>query len=74
MSGKVRGVVAVDGKTARRSREDAGDIKPIHTVSAWAVESSLIPGRLCVDEKNKREKDNTRAFGHSVPGRVYCHN
>ena len=34
VSGKIKGVVAIDGKTARRSREEAGDIKPIHTVSA----------------------------------------
>ena len=51
VSGKVKGVVAIDGKTARRSREEAGHIKPIHTVSAWAVESSLVLGQLCVDEK-----------------------
>ncbi len=51
VSGKVKGVVAIDGKTARRSREAAGDIKPIHVVSAWAAESSLVPGQLCVDEK-----------------------
>ena len=51
ISGKVKGVVAIDGKTARRSREDAGDIKPIHAVSAWAAESSLVLGQLCVEEK-----------------------
>lgn len=56
VSGKVKGVVAIDGKTARRSREEAGDIKPIHTVSAWAVESSLVLGQLCVDEKTNEIK------------------
>ena len=56
VSGKVEGVVAIDGKTARRSREEAGDIKPIHTVSAWAVGSSLVLGQLCVDEKTNEIK------------------
>ena len=56
VSGKVKGVVAIDGKTARRSREEAGNIKPVHTVSAWAVESSLVLGQLCVDEKTNEIK------------------
>ncbi len=48
--------MAIDGKTAGRSREEAGNIKPVHTVSAWAVESSLVPSQLCVDEKNNEIK------------------
>lgn len=56
VSGKIKGVVAIDGKTARGSREDAGDIKPIHAVSAWAVESSLVLGQLCVDGKTNEIK------------------
>lgn len=56
VSGKVKDVVAIDGKTARRSREEAGNIKLIHAVSAWATESSLVPGQLCVDEKTNEIK------------------
>lgn len=56
VAGKAKGVVAIDGKTARRSREEAGGIKPIHAVSAWAVESSLVLGQLCVDEKTNEIK------------------
>lgn len=51
VTGKIKGVVAIDGKTARRSREESGDIRPIHVVSAWSVESSLVLGQLRVDEK-----------------------
>lgn len=51
ISEKVKGVVAIDAKTVRRSREEAGNIRPIHAVSAWAVEHSLVPGQLRVDEK-----------------------
>lgn len=51
ISEKVKGVVAIDGKTVRRSREEAGNKRPIHVVSAWAVDHSLVPGQLRVDEK-----------------------
>ena len=56
VSGKVKGVVAIDGKTARRSRENAKGIKPIHVVSAWAVESSLVLGQLRVNKKTNEIK------------------
>ncbi len=56
VAGKVKGVVAVDGKTARRSREEAGNKKLVHVVSAWTVESSLVLGQLCVDEKTNEIK------------------
>lgn len=51
ISEKVKGVVAIDGKTVRRSREEAGNKRPIHVVSAWAVDHSLVLGQLRVDEK-----------------------
>ena len=51
ITGKVEGVVAIDRKTARGSREDAGNMRPLHVVSAWAVGSSLVLGQLRVDEK-----------------------
>ena len=31
-------------------------MKPVHTVSAWAAESSLVFGQLCVDEKTNEIK------------------
>ena len=56
VAGRVSGVKAIDGKTARRSREEAGGIKPVHVVSAWAAESSLVLGQLRVDEKTNEIK------------------
>lgn len=56
VAGKASGVIAIDGKTARRSREDAGDIRPIHVVGAWAAEPSLVLGQLRVDEKTNEIK------------------
>jgi predicted transposase YbfD/YdcC len=42
------GVVAVDGKSARRSFERRG-ARPLHMVNAWAVEQSLVLGQRKVD-------------------------
>lgn len=50
-AGKIEGVVAIDGKTVRRSRDDAKGNRPAHVVSAWACEASLVLGQLRVDEK-----------------------
>ena len=51
VAGKIEGVVAIDGKTVRRSRDDAKGNRPAHVVSAWACEASLVLGQLKVDEK-----------------------
>lgn len=42
-------VVAVDGKTARRSFDRQGGRRPLHMVSAWAVEQRLVLGQRKVD-------------------------
>ena len=43
-------LVAIDGKTIRRSRD--GESKPIHVVSAWAVEQNLVLGQCKTGEKS----------------------
>ena len=52
VQGRVKGVVAIDGKTARRSHDHGADKKAIHVVSAWACESSLALGQVTVAEKS----------------------
>jgi predicted transposase YbfD/YdcC len=47
----VEGVVAIDGKTARRSHDEAHGKKAIHVVSAWATEAGISLGQIKVDEK-----------------------
>jgi predicted transposase YbfD/YdcC len=42
-------VVAVDGKTARRSFDRQRGRRPLHLVSAWAVEQRLVLGQRRVD-------------------------
>lgn len=46
------GVVAIDGKTLRRSFDRASGQSPLHLVNAWAAEQSLVLGQLAVDDKS----------------------
>ena len=46
------GVLAVDGKTLRRSFDRAEGQSPLHLVSAWASEQRLVLGQLAVDGKS----------------------
>lgn len=45
-------VVAIDGKTLRRSHDRAAGKSAIHMVSAWAAENRLVLGQVKVDEKS----------------------
>ena len=47
-----RSVVAIDGKTLRRSHDRAADKSAIHMVSAWASANRLILGQTKVDERS----------------------
>lgn len=47
---RIKGVVAIDGKTLRRSRSK--DRGPLHIVSAWACEQHLTLGQRTVDGKS----------------------
>ena len=46
------GVVALDGKTLRRSFDRAAGKSPLHLVSAWAVDQRLVLGQLAVGDKS----------------------
>ena len=46
------GVLAIDGKTLRRSYDRAEGQSPLHLVSAWAAEQWLVLGQLAVDGKS----------------------
>ena len=46
------GVLAVDGKTLRRSYDRAEAKSPLQLVSAWAAEQRLVLGQLAVDGKS----------------------
>jgi predicted transposase YbfD/YdcC len=44
--------VAIDGKTLRHSGNAAKGWKPLHLVSAWAIQCQLSLGQVTVDEKS----------------------
>lgn len=52
LAGSVRGVVALDGKTVRRSMSSEEGRGPIHIVSAFAVENSLVLSQVKVADKS----------------------
>ena len=45
-------VIAVDGKTSRRSHRKKGSKQPIHMVSAFAARQRLVMGQIAVAEKS----------------------
>jgi predicted transposase YbfD/YdcC len=45
-------VIAIDGKTMRRSFDRASAKSPLHLVSAWASEQRLVLGQIAVDGKS----------------------
>ena len=45
-------IVAIDGKTVRRSHDRASNTKAIHMISAWARNAHLVLGQRKVDEKS----------------------
>jgi predicted transposase YbfD/YdcC len=47
-----REVVAIDGKTLRRSFDRKHEHAPLHLVSAWASEQDLVLGQRCVADKS----------------------
>ncbi len=49
---KISGVIAIDGKTLRRSHDAANGKKALHMVSAWDVENRLVLALVAVDEKS----------------------
>jgi predicted transposase YbfD/YdcC len=51
ISKTVTGVIAIDGKTLRRSHDQAAGKKALHLISAWAVENCLVLAQVATEEK-----------------------
>jgi len=45
-------IVAIDGKTLRRSHDRSAGKKPIHMVSAWACENHMVLGQVKTEAKS----------------------
>jgi len=52
LTGTPEGVIAIDGKTSRRSYQKKGAKAPIHMVSAFAARQRLVLGQVKVAEKS----------------------
>jgi predicted transposase YbfD/YdcC len=52
LTGTAEGVIAIDGKTMRRSGRKTGGTAPIHMVSAFAARQRLVLGQVKVAEKS----------------------
>ena len=50
IAGQIEGVVAIDGKSLRGSR--CGKQSPLHIVSAWACQNSMLLGQVQTDKKS----------------------
>ena len=51
-----RPMVAIDGKTLRRSHDHKNGLGPLHLVSAWATENGLSLGQVATEEKSNEIK------------------
>ena len=45
-------IIAIDGKTSRRTHAKSRGVQPLHLVSAWASRQRLVLGQEAVDEKS----------------------
>jgi predicted transposase YbfD/YdcC len=52
LTGVFEGLVAIDGKTLRRSHDRRAGKAAIHMVSAWASENGLVLGQVKTEEKS----------------------
>ena len=66
----VRGVVAVDGKTLRRSFDHAAGQGPIHMISAWSSRQRMVLGQRQVDPKSNGDHRGAEVAG--VAGATGC--
>ena len=59
---KITGVIAMDGKTLRRSHDGANGKKALHLVSAWAAENRMVLAQMAVDEKSNAHYGDPRVI------------
>lgn len=55
-------VIAIDGKTLRRSHDKKNALGPLHLVSAWASEAGFSLGQYATDEKSNEKSNEITAI------------
>ena len=73
VSEEIKGVMAVDGKTLRRSHNRADGKKALHLVSAWASENRMVLAQLATEEKSNAHYGDPCVVAPISPGGLYCH-
>lgn len=59
-SGNLKEVIAIDGKTLRRSKDTFHNQPAIHIVNAWASSNQLILGQLKTADKSNELRSTSR--------------
>ena len=65
ISTTITGVIALDGKTSRRTHDQAAGKKALHLVSAWAVENRLVLAQLARRQRNRTRSPPFRSSSSS---------
>lgn len=52
LSNQQENIIAIDGKTLRRSHDHANGKSAVHLVSAWACENKMVFGQIATEEKS----------------------
>jgi len=73
ISGAVKGVLAIDGKTLRRSADKNDGKKALHMVSAWAAENRLVLAQVEARSEIQRDYCYPLALKKAVSFRLYCY-
>ncbi len=66
-------VIAIDGKTLRRSFDAASNKAAIHMVSAWATANHISLGQVVVDEKSNGDHRDPETTGNARAFRLFGH-
>jgi predicted transposase YbfD/YdcC len=67
---RITGVIAIDGKTLRRSHDQAMGKKALHMVSAWAAEHRLVLAETSHRREIQRDRRDPEAFAATSLGRT----
>ena len=59
-------IVAIDGKTLRRSHDRAAGLAPLHLVSAWATANRVVLGQIAIEAKSNEITAIPRLLDRSV--------
>ena len=66
-------IIAVDGKTSRRSHDRRKGRNPLHLVSAWAARQRIVLGQQATEEKTERDHRHSAVAEASRPERCSGH-